>query len=64
MKSLDRKLYGIMNLQNKEADEAEISLCGLVVRVPGYRSGGLCSIPGATRFSDKRWVWNGVHSAS
>jgi hypothetical protein len=26
-------------------------LCGLVVRVPGYRSRG--SIPGATRFSEK-----------
>jgi hypothetical protein len=25
-------------------------LCGLVVRVPGYRSGGPGSIPGATRF--------------
>jgi hypothetical protein len=26
------------------------SLCGLVVRVPGYESRGLDSIPGATRF--------------
>jgi hypothetical protein len=39
-------------------------LFGLVVRVPGYRSRGPCSIPGATRFSEKYWVWNGVHSAS
>jgi hypothetical protein len=39
-------------------------LCGLVVRVPGYRSIGLGSIPGATRFSEKWLVWNGVHSAS
>jgi hypothetical protein len=39
-------------------------LCGLVVRVPGYRSRGPDSIPGATRFSEKQWVWNGVHSAS
>jgi hypothetical protein len=23
-----------------------------------------CSIPGHTRFSEKKWVWNGVHSAS
>jgi hypothetical protein len=38
-------------------------LCGLVVRVPGYRSRGLGSIPGVTRFSEKYWVWNGVHSA-
>jgi hypothetical protein len=24
----------------------------------------LASIPGATSFSEKYWVWNGVHSAS
>jgi hypothetical protein len=29
------------------------SLCGLVVRVSGYRSRGLGSIPGTTRFSEK-----------
>jgi hypothetical protein len=28
-------------------------LCGLVVRVSGYRCRGLGSIPGATRFSEK-----------
>jgi hypothetical protein len=28
-------------------------LCGLVVRVPGYRSRGPGSIPRATRFSEK-----------
>jgi hypothetical protein len=28
-------------------------VCGLVVRVPGYRSRGPGSIPGATRFSEK-----------
>jgi hypothetical protein len=28
-------------------------LCGLVVSVPGYRSRGPGSIPGATRFSEK-----------
>jgi hypothetical protein len=39
-------------------------LCGLEVRVPGYRSRGPDSIPGATRFPEKWWVWNGVHSAS
>jgi hypothetical protein len=27
--------------------------CGLVVRVPGYRSTGPSSIPGATTFSEK-----------
>jgi hypothetical protein len=30
-----------------------VRLCGLVVRVPGYRFRGLGSIPGATRFSEK-----------
>jgi hypothetical protein len=37
---------------------------GLVARVSGYRSRGPGSIPGASRFSEKQWVWNGVHSAS
>jgi hypothetical protein len=34
-------------------------LCGLVVRVLGYRSGDPGSIPGTTRFSEKKkeyWV--------
>jgi hypothetical protein len=31
---------------------------------PGYRSRDPGSIPGATRFSEKYWVWNGAHSAS
>jgi hypothetical protein len=39
-------------------------LCGLLVRVPGYRSRGPGSIAGATIFSEKQWVWNGAHSAS
>jgi hypothetical protein len=39
-------------------------LCGLVVIVPGYRSRDPGSIPGDTRFCEKYWVWNGVHSAS
>jgi hypothetical protein len=38
-------------------------LCGLVVIVPGYRSRGPGSIPCTTRFSEKYWAWNGVHSA-
>jgi hypothetical protein len=29
-------------------------LCGLVVRILGYRSGGPDSIPGTTRFSEKK----------
>jgi hypothetical protein len=37
---------------------------GLVVRVPGCRSRGPGSIPGATTFSEKQWVWNWVHLAS
>jgi hypothetical protein len=39
-------------------------LCGLVVRVSGYRSRGPGFDPGASRFSEKQYVWNGVHSAS
>jgi uncharacterized protein YaiE (UPF0345 family) len=39
-------------------------LCGLVMRVPGCRSRGPGSISGATRFSEKYWVFDGVHSAS
>jgi hypothetical protein len=38
-------------------------LCGLVIRVPGYRSRGPSSIPGATRCCEKQWIWNGVHWA-
>jgi hypothetical protein len=38
-------------------------LWSLVVRVPGYRRRGPGSIPGATRFPEKHWVKNGVHSA-
>jgi hypothetical protein len=39
-------------------------LCGLVTRVSGYRSRGPGSIPGATRLSEKQWVWTGIHPAS
>jgi hypothetical protein len=39
-------------------------LCVLAVRVPGYRSRGHGSIPDTIRFSEKLWVWNGVHLAS
>jgi hypothetical protein len=38
------------------------SFCGLVVRVPGYRSRGPGSISFTTRFSEKQWVCKGVHS--
>jgi hypothetical protein len=33
-------------------------------RVHGYRSRGPGLVPGATRFSEKQWVWNVVHLAS
>jgi hypothetical protein len=39
-------------------------LCGLVLRVPGYRSRDPGTIPGATISSENQWVRNGVHSAS
>jgi hypothetical protein len=39
-------------------------LCGLVARVPGYISIGPGSIPGATIFSEKYCVWDGVLSVS
>jgi hypothetical protein len=41
-----------------------IRKCGLVVRVPGYRSRGSGSNLGSTTFSEKLWVWNRVKSAS
>jgi hypothetical protein len=34
-------------------------LCGLVVRVLGYRSRGPGFIPDATRFSETWWMRNG-----
>jgi hypothetical protein len=43
-------------LRRKSSDsglEKQDHLCGLVVRVPGYRSRGPGSIPGATRLSEK-----------
>jgi hypothetical protein len=47
------KLYGTLN-----------RFCGLVVRVPSYRSRGPGSIPGATWFSEKWRSCNWVHSTS
>jgi hypothetical protein len=46
-------VYGFPSLVPSPMD----CLCGLVVRVSGYRSRG-------SRFSEKQRVWNGVHSAS
>jgi hypothetical protein len=39
--------------KNANLNILDICLCGLVVRVPGYKSRGAGSIPGATRFSEK-----------
>jgi hypothetical protein len=40
---------GKYNIKNKERIWIYDRLCGLVVRVLGYRSGGRGSIPGTTR---------------
>jgi hypothetical protein len=32
-------------------------------QISGYKSSGPGSVRGATRFSEKYWVWNGVYSA-
>jgi hypothetical protein len=45
-------------IQNHRQNHSPVSchtdrLCGVVVRVPGYRSRDLGSIPGATRFYEK-----------
>jgi hypothetical protein len=57
-----------LNLQYHSKLDKMISqkdrLCGLVVRVPLYRSRGPGSIPGTTRFSEMQWVWNGVQTVS
>jgi hypothetical protein len=39
-------------------------LCGLVARVLATDPEVLGSILGASRFSEKQWVWKGVQSAS
>jgi hypothetical protein len=39
-----------------EVDSSEDRVCGLVVRVPGYRSRVPVPVPGATRLSEKWWV--------
>jgi hypothetical protein len=50
-------VYSLYYLTNVSLYNCSDRLCGLVVRGPG-------SIPGATRSSDKYYVWNGVHLAS
>jgi hypothetical protein len=46
---LNLYIYIYIYMMQKKVDR----LCGLVVRIPGYRSGGSGSIPGNTRFSEK-----------
>jgi hypothetical protein len=43
-------------------DETRDRLCGLVFLATDPEVLG--SIPGASRFSEKQWVWNRVYSAS
>jgi hypothetical protein len=49
------------SLYTRISESNNYRLCGLVVRVPGYRSRSPSSIPGATRFSEKQWVSNEVY---
>jgi hypothetical protein len=45
--NIRRKKFNLINVKSDR-------LCGLVVRVLGYRFGGPSSIPGTTRFSRKK----------
>jgi hypothetical protein len=64
-KYLDWSLSGFhQTLQGSHDYSYWNHLCRLVVRVPGYRSTGPRSIPGAIRLSVKYRVWDGIHSAS
>jgi hypothetical protein len=45
LRKIKDKKYSALNSKDR--------LCGLVVRVLGYRSGGSGSIPGSTSFSEK-----------
>jgi hypothetical protein len=59
-----RKLnVGVLNEENTFLTFWD-RLYALVIRVSGYRSKCPGSIPGGTRFSEKYWVWNGIHSVS
>jgi hypothetical protein len=46
------QIYNNSNNNNNNNNNNDC-LCGLVVRVPDYRSRGQASIPGATRFSEQ-----------
>jgi hypothetical protein len=62
--------FSVISMEDRRSWEADSgsafykTLCGLVVRVTGYRSRGPDSIPVATRFIWEVVVWNGVYSAS
>jgi hypothetical protein len=54
MQAYHGTISGINELEGKfELLSQHLCLCGLVVRVLGYRSGGSGLIPGTTRFSEK-----------
>jgi hypothetical protein len=65
-KTKDRRMFETKKQRNHYLHYLliRVRLCGLVVGVSDYRSRCPSSIPGDTRFSEKYWVWNGVHSAS
>jgi hypothetical protein len=48
----ERSMYNKFQFPEEFITAQLVRLCGLVVRVPGYRSSGPGSIPGATRFSE------------
>jgi hypothetical protein len=39
-------------------------LCGLLLKFLAVDTEVSGSIPGATRFSEEQWFWNGVHLTS
>jgi hypothetical protein len=47
------QLVGELKAWTDSELQIDYTVCGLVVRVPGYRSRGPGLIPGATRFSEK-----------
>jgi hypothetical protein len=65
LQDIDYNIISLKQVTGKHPIQKDIDrLCGQVVRVLGYRFRSPGSIPGATRFSEKQWAWNGVHSAS
>jgi hypothetical protein len=63
---MENRPEGLIRTEEEEEEEEEEATASVVLwseflatdpEVPG-------SIPGASRFSERQWVWNGVHSAS